>query len=329
MEKPRKFPLLLRMVVLLLSMVSGVYIFSICMEPMTYFRSSDLLRTRMVLNSCPNTKIHSSEIPYIHFPSPRNYSRQECACNPVRLFAIISMQRSGSGWFETLLNSHENVSSNGEIFGARDRRVNISAIYNILDQVYNLDWYSSSSKNECSAAVGFKWMLNQGLTEYHEGIAKYFRKRGVHAIYLFRRNHLRRMISLLANAYDKETKPLNGTHKSHVYSPREAHVLARYKPSLNATRLVRELMKAEQKTARALEYFKSSRSIVVYYEDIVRNRTKLIEVLDFLKLPHRKLRSNQVKIHTGSLLTQIENAADVERALKGTTYERYLHSDYQ
>lgn len=71
------------------------------------------------------------------------------------------MQRSGSGWFETLLNSHINVSSNGEIFGTRDRRANVSAIEKTLDKVYNLDWFSSASKNECNAAVGFKWMLNQ------------------------------------------------------------------------------------------------------------------------------------------------------------------------
>lgn len=89
------------------------------------------------------------------------YYREECACNPVRYFAIISMQRSGSGWFETLLNSHENVSSNGEIFGAKYRRHNVSMLYETLDKVYNLDWLSSASKNECSAAIGFKWMLNQ------------------------------------------------------------------------------------------------------------------------------------------------------------------------
>lgn len=71
------------------------------------------------------------------------------------------MQRSGSGWFETLLNSHMNISSNGEIFGAKDRRTNASRVVEVLDQVYNLDWFSSASKNECSAAVGFKWMLNQ------------------------------------------------------------------------------------------------------------------------------------------------------------------------
>lgn len=88
-------------------------------------------------------------------------ARAECAYNPVRFFAILSMQRSGSGWFETLLNSHTNLSSNGEIFLAKERRSNVSSIFSTLDRVYNLDWFTSASKNECSAAVGFKWMLNQ------------------------------------------------------------------------------------------------------------------------------------------------------------------------
>ena len=76
-------------------------------------------------------------------------------------FAIVSMQRSGSGWFETLLNSHINVSSNGEIFSVKERRCNMPSISRALDKVYNLDWFSSASKNECTAAVGYKWMLNQ------------------------------------------------------------------------------------------------------------------------------------------------------------------------
>lgn len=88
-------------------------------------------------------------------------NRAECACNPVRYFAILSMQRSGSGWFETLLNNHTNISSNGEIFSVKVRRSNMSTIAETLDRLYNLDWLSSASKNECTAAVGLKWMLNQ------------------------------------------------------------------------------------------------------------------------------------------------------------------------
>lgn len=87
--------------------------------------------------------------------------RDECACNPVRYFVISSTQRSGSGWFETLLNSHINVSSNGEIFSVKPRRSNMSTIVDTLDKIYNLDWLTSASKNECTAAVGLKWMLNQ------------------------------------------------------------------------------------------------------------------------------------------------------------------------
>lgn len=87
--------------------------------------------------------------------------REECSCNPVRYFAILSMQRSGSGWFETLLNNHTNISSNGEIFSVKDRRANVTTIFETLDKVYNLDWLSSASKNECTSAVGLKWMLNQ------------------------------------------------------------------------------------------------------------------------------------------------------------------------
>lgn len=57
--------------------------------------------------------------------------------------------------------------------------------------------------------------------QHHAEIVEYFRTRGVSVIFLFRRNLLRRMISVLANLYDRDAKLLNGTHKSHVHSPHE------------------------------------------------------------------------------------------------------------
>ncbi|EHA8586873.1 nodulation protein H-like [Cocos nucifera] len=239
------------------------------------------------------------------------------------------MQRSGSGWFETLLNSHVNISSNGEIFSVKERRNNISSIVQTLDKVYNLDWYSSASKNECTAAIGFKWMLNQGLMQHHDEIVKYFNQSGVSAIFLFRRNLLRRMVSILANTHDRDAKQLNGTHKAHVHSRDEADVLARYKPAINTTLLVAELKKMDKWGADALEYFKSTRHIVLYYEDLVNKRNKVKDVLKFLKLPKRKLSSRQVKIHTRPLSDQVANWDAVYNTLKGTEYESFLHADYQ
>jgi hypothetical protein len=53
----------------------------------------------------------------------------------------------------------------------------------------------------------------------------------------------------------------------------QAEILAKYKPILNATLLIPNLKQVEETTAKALEYFKSTRHINLYYEDIVKNRT--------------------------------------------------------
>lgn len=328
-KAPKKSPLVLRMFVLVFAMVCGVYICSICVKQISTHSKTGFLNVPVIQKPCPEPNIQPWEIPYVHYPKPKAYSRAECACNPVRYFAILSMQRSGSGWFETLLNNHTNISSNGEIFSVKVRRRNISTIVETLDTIYNLEWNSSASKNECTAAVGLKWMLNQGLMQHHAEILEYFNTRGVSVIFLFRRNLLRRMISVLANLYDRDAKPLNGIHKSHVHSPDEAEILAKYKPKINATLLIPNLKQVEETTAKALEYFKSSRHIILYYEDVVKNRTKLKDVQDFLKVPYRELKSRQVKIHKGSLSQQVENWDDIQKTIKGTHYESFLHADYR
>ncbi|KAJ8763331.1 hypothetical protein K2173_002214 [Erythroxylum novogranatense] len=328
LKAPKKSPLMCRMIVLVIAMVCSVYMCTVCLQQISFSSNNENLNVEVVEKPCPEPYIDPWEIPYVHYPKPKSYSRVECACNPVRYFAILSMQRSGSGWFESLLNNHTNISSNGEIFSVKVRRSNISMIVDSLDKIYNLEWLSSASRNECTAAVGLKWMLNQGVTQYHEEIVEYFKTRGVLAIFLFRRNLLRRMISVLANSYDRDAKLQNGTHKSHVHSPHEAEILARYKPSINARLLIPNLKQVEDMTAKALEYFKSTRHIIVYYEDMVKNHTKLLDVQEFLKVPRREIRSRQVKIHKGPISNQIENWDEVQKALKGTCYESFLHGDY-
>ncbi|KAE9607263.1 hypothetical protein Lal_00026143 [Lupinus albus] len=319
--------LLWRLVVLTFAMVCGVYVCSICLKQIGTSSKLGFLDIKVIQKPCPEPYIEPWEIPYVHYPNPKTYSRVECACNPVRYFAILSMQRSGSGWFETFLNSHTNISSNGEIFSVKVRRSNMSTIAETLDTIYNLDWVSSASKNECTAAVGLKWMLNQGLMQNHEQIVEYFRVHGVSVIFLFRRNLLRRMISILANEYDRNAKLLNGTHKSHTHSAKEAEILAKYKPTINATLLIPNLKQVNDTTTKALEYFKNTRHIILYYEDVVKNHTKLLDVQDFLKVPRMDLKSRQVKIHKGSLSSQVENWKDVSKALTGSPYESFLHED--
>uniref|UniRef100_A0A0E0C8L6 Sulfotransferase n=1 Tax=Oryza meridionalis TaxID=40149 RepID=A0A0E0C8L6_9ORYZ len=326
-KSTRRYPLLSWTTILALIALVGVYIFSVSLKQngmLLGLKQTDMIEKERE-KLCQDPSIPVTEIPYVHYPTPDTYSRKECACTPVRFFAILSMQRSGSGWIETLLNSHENISSNGEIFSIKERRSNITSITKTLDKLYNLDWLSSAAKNECTAAVGLKWMLNQGLVQHHEEVVEYFNRRGVSAIFLLRRNTLQRYVSVLANAHDSKAKQINGTHKSHVHSEREAQILAQFKPEIDIKKLIADLKKSDKLAADALLYFKKTHHIILYYEDVVSNDTKLMDVLDFLRLPKRKLSSRHVKIHTKLLRDHIDNWAEVNSTLMGTQYESFLN----
>lgn len=211
----------------------------------------------------------------------------------------------------------------------KQRRQSMETIQRTLDTIYNLEWISSAAKNDCVAAVGFKWMLNQAVMVYHRQIANYFNQKGVSVIFLFRRNLLRRLVSLLANAYDKDAKLINGTHMSHVHTREEADLLAQFKPTLNVSSLIVDLSTAERTMTESLEFFKSNRHMILYYEDIINNPKALSDVQEFLRVPFRKLKSRQVKIHIKPLHEQVDNWYDVYSTVQGSQYEHFLHSsDY-
>ncbi|KAG6518353.1 hypothetical protein ZIOFF_021828 [Zingiber officinale] len=120
------------------------------------------------------------------------------------------------------------------------------------------------------------------------------------------------------NTHDRNVKQLNGTHKAHVHSKDEDDILAKYKPTINVTSLIAELKPVDILVTDSLDYFKSSYHVLVYYEDLVDNLTKLMNVLDFSKLLKQKFFSCHVKIHKKPLSDQIENWGSVFTALKGT-----------
>lgn len=98
----------------------------------------------------------------------------------------------------------------------------------------------------------------QGLMQNHEEIVEYFNSKGVSAIFLFRRNLLRRMVSILANSYDQNAKLLNGTHKSHVHSPHEVT------PPLSMYNCIYIYIIYHTSIAQSCSYVKEQRSTLRY-----------------------------------------------------------------
>lgn len=127
--------------------------------------------------------------------------------------------------------------------------------------------------------------------ENHDDIVSYLNKKGVSIIFLFRRNTLRQVISVLANDYDKDAKQLNGTHKSHVHSKEEAEILAKFKPKLDTSTLIANIRNIEKAIKDCLDHFKSTRHMILYYEDIIGNSNV---VNSFNKCPNSGSTNSQV-----------------------------------
>ncbi|XP_042447510.1 uncharacterized protein LOC122032297 [Zingiber officinale] len=98
----------------------------------------------------------------------------------------------------------------------------------------------------------------------------------------------------------------------------QADVLAKYNPTIDVTSSIAELKPADKLGTDSLDYFKCSHHVLVYYEDLVNNLIKLMDVWDFLKLLKQKFFSCHVKIYKKPLSDQIENWGSVYTALKGT-----------
>jgi hypothetical protein len=110
-------------------------------------------------SKCPPLDQPRQDMPTRMYPKPSSYERGNCSCTPVAPFILLSMQRSGSGWVETLLNSHPNLRSHGEVFKVRKREEGWNETRAALEAVFNME--KVKEEKECLSAVGLKWMLNQ------------------------------------------------------------------------------------------------------------------------------------------------------------------------
>ena len=72
---PKKSPLVLRMVVLSFVMVCAVYICSICLKQIGVVPSAGFLNVEVFERPCPEPNIEPWDIPYVHYPKPKTYSR--------------------------------------------------------------------------------------------------------------------------------------------------------------------------------------------------------------------------------------------------------------
>lgn len=71
----KKYPLVLWMAILGLIMISGVYIFSLCLKLRVFVVTPNQWKGKATKQTCHDLRIPQSELRYMHYPEPTTYSR--------------------------------------------------------------------------------------------------------------------------------------------------------------------------------------------------------------------------------------------------------------
>lgn len=162
-------------------------------------------------------------------------------------------------------------------------------------------------------AAGFPLQFYHGRRKPFDGLREHLVQRRVKVIHLERENRLRRFLSL-------ELARQTQTFIDHDGSrPTQATTAVDVEKMLGAFWQTEAVYGGHRATFAACE------SIDVRYEDLCTRFDETIDVvLDFLGVPRMQLAPQTHRQERRPLKAIIQNYAEVESALKGTIYERYL-----
>lgn len=163
--------------------------------------------------------------------------------------------------------------------------------------------------------IGFKLMYDEAFP-YPE-LLYYLRRRHVGIVHLVRRNILDIALSQIG---------LQSRQRSHAWSAEEREDI---RISVNIRYMMRALSRLdrERRIARAILRAAGLAVYHVAYEDLVRDDSFLRNVLFFLDLPGSndlQLSSKMLKLAPLSHRDGVANFAEVQAALRGTRFEKYL-----
>jgi LPS sulfotransferase NodH len=246
-------------------------------------------------------------------------------------FMIFATQRTGSNWLMTMLDSHPAIASYDELlegtgsdwgrpdveffdpYYARHRKrdhplARARWLFRYLNKLY--------SPRQGTEAIGMKLMYNE--LWYNPLVLIYMMRRRVRVVHLVRMNHLDILLS-------EETA--RARQQFHAW---KGDVIEMPTVTLDPKKVISRLKTLEYcvKIARCILALLPIKHFDVTYEDLSANPPLVYDIVAFLEVPTRPelptLASRLMKLNTYRKPELIENYTEIERALKGTRFERFL-----
>lgn len=253
---------------------------------------------------------------------------------PLTRFVLLSTQRSGTSWLMERLAAHPEVGAYGELLlggregwpewppGASDRpfyqtylterdagarRREHRHLFSYLDYLYE--------PRRGFRAIGFKLMYNEA-TPYPE-LLVYLKARGVRVLHLARSNLLDIAFSQIA---------MRSRTFVHAWSPDQREAV---RVTVDTAYLLKLLRRHERDRVIARRVLRAARVPVheASYEALVADDAHLTRILRFLRIPDGSggdLQATMLKLAPSSHRDTIENFQEVETALRGTRFHRFL-----
>jgi hypothetical protein len=227
--------------------------------------------------------------------------------NPLT-FVILCLGRTGSTHLVALLDSHPEIRCFGELFP--HERGTLDEEYAPHWQSDPLEYVAALTAPVTEPAVGFKLPL--GSLQAHPDAARLVEPEDLRVVRLSRMNLLALFASrrLLASTKGSES---GGDYGGATVALDPKQCLAMFRRSEEHERYLDELA-ADKPTVR------------ITYEELAAGE-RLAEVQRFLGVEPVSLKSGHTRARKRALSETIENWPEVEEALRGSPYERFLQDD--
>jgi hypothetical protein len=227
--------------------------------------------------------------------------------NPLT-FVILCLGRTGSTHLVALLDSHPEVRCFGELFPHERGTLDEDYAPYWRDDV--AEYLTALTAEVAEPAVGFK--LPMGSVQAHPDALRLIEADGLQVIRLSRLNLLSLFVSRRLLATTRETKA-RGDYGGATVALDPKQCIAMFKRTEEHERYLDELA-AGKPTFR------------ITYEELVVGE-RLTEMQRFLGVEPVSLKSGHSRERKRSLSETIENWPEIEVALRGSPYERYLQDD--
>lgn len=218
-------------------------------------------------------------------------------------FIIISTSRTGSTLLMALLNDHENINCEGEIF----KNLNGKSCEQIWGNFFN-------ERPKKTEQVGFKLFYSHPRDEDKKIWEIISEDKDVKIIHLMRKNILRIFLSQKIGLKNKLwTDNINRPHNTSLESKK---VDLDFKEALTAFNKITDY----QDKTKVL--FKNHSYLEIYYEDIVEdNESELKNIFDFLGVPEMKVKADNKQQNPEDLHQLINNYSEFKGNFKDTKWE--------